>query len=86
MLERERPDIVVIARHWYDDGRVEEIAGGHRGRCAKGLYVEKPLAPWPDQSRAVMDGRRGGGNPCDPGAPQPRTPGHAGDSGTRRGR
>ena len=35
MLEREQPDIVVIARHWYDDGRVEEalaaIEAGARG-------------------------------------------------------
>ncbi|MCY3958364.1 MAG: Gfo/Idh/MocA family oxidoreductase [Chloroflexi bacterium] len=53
MLERERPDIVAIARHWYDDGRVEEtLAAIEAG--AKGLYVEKPLAPWADQARAVM--------------------------------
>ena len=40
MLEREQPDIVVIARHWYDDGRVEEtLAAIEAG--ARGLYVEK---------------------------------------------
>ena len=60
MLEREQPDIVVIARHWYDDGRVEEtLAAIEAG--ARGLYVEKPLAPWPDQARAVMDAAEAAG-------------------------
>ena len=54
MLERERPDIVVIARHWYDDGRVDEMLAAIESG-ARGLYVEKPIAPWPDQARAVMD-------------------------------
>jgi len=60
MLERERPDIVAIARHWYDDGRVAEtLAAIEAG--ARGLYVEKPLAPWADQARAVMDAAEAAG-------------------------
>ena len=60
MLDRERPDIVVIARHWYDDGRVDEMLAAIQAG-ARGLYVEKPLAPWPDQARVVMDAAEAAG-------------------------
>ena len=38
MLEREKPDIAVIARHWFDDGRVDEfLAALHSG--VRGLLL-----------------------------------------------
>ena len=53
MLQKERPDIVVIARHWYDDGRVQEcLAAMEAG--AKGLFVDKPIAAWPHQARRLQ--------------------------------
>lgn len=53
MLEREKPDIVVISRHWYDDGRVEEILAALD--CgAKGIYAEKTIAAWPYQARKIQ--------------------------------
>ncbi len=52
MLARERPDVAVIARHWCDDDRVDEMLAAIEAG-ARGLYVEKPLAPWPDQARTV---------------------------------
>ena len=53
MLEREKPDIAVIARHWFDESRVEEfIAALDTG--VKGLLVEKTLAAWPFQARQMQ--------------------------------
>ena len=53
MLEREKPDIAVIARHWFDDGRVDEfLAALDSG--VRGLFVEKTLAPWPNQARLMQ--------------------------------
>ncbi len=53
MLEREKPDIAVIARHWFDDGRVDEfLAALDAG--VRGLFVEKSVAAWPDQARRMQ--------------------------------
>ena len=60
MLARERPDIAVIARHWFDDDRVDEfLAAIDAG--VKGLFVEKTLAPWPCQARRMQHAAAEGG-------------------------
>lgn len=53
MLEKEKPDIAVIARHWFDDSRIEEISTSI-DLGVKGLFVEKTLAAWPYQARAIQ--------------------------------
>ncbi len=53
MLEREKPDIAVIARHWFDDERVEELLVA-LDAGVKGVFVEKPIAAWPDQARQIQ--------------------------------
>ena len=54
MIEKEKPDIAVIARHWYDDGRVGEfLAALDAG--VKGIFAEKTIAAWPDQARRLRD-------------------------------
>ena len=54
MLEIEKPDIAVIARHWYDDGRVEEFMAA-LDAGVKGIYAEKTIAAWPVQARKLRD-------------------------------
>lgn len=52
MLEREKPDIAVIARHWFDDGRVEEFLAALEAGV-KGVFAEKTIAAWPHQARLL---------------------------------
>ena len=58
MLEREKPDIAVIARHWFDDGRVDEFLAALEAGV-KGLFVEKTLAAWPYQARRLQQAAAG---------------------------
>ena len=60
MLACERPDIAVVARHWFDDNRVEEVLDAIE--CGvRGVYLEKPVAAWPDQARAICAAADGAG-------------------------
>jgi len=53
MLAKEKPDIVVIGQHWYDDARVEAfVAAAESG--AKGIFCEKPVAAWPYQADLML--------------------------------
>ncbi|MBM4437654.1 MAG: Gfo/Idh/MocA family oxidoreductase, partial [Actinobacteria bacterium] len=53
MLAREKPDIVVIGRHYYDDARVEQFLAAVQSG-AKGVFLEKPVAAWPDQAHRML--------------------------------
>ena len=53
MLQHERPDIAVIAQHWYDEERVETfLAVVESG--VKGIMLEKPAAAWPEQADRML--------------------------------
>ena len=60
MLDQERPDIVCVARHWFDESRVQQfLAAVESG--ARGIYLEKPVAAWPDQAHRMLEASEAGG-------------------------
>ncbi len=53
MLDKERPDIVVVARAHYDDDRVQEALDAINAG-ARGMFIEKTIAAWPHQARLIQ--------------------------------
>ena len=53
MLDKERPDIVVVARAHYDDDRVQEALDAIDAG-ARGMFIEKTIAAWPHQARLIQ--------------------------------
>lgn len=53
MLAKEKPDIVVVGQHWYDDARADAFVAAIESG-AKGIFCEKPIAAWPYQADKML--------------------------------
>lgn len=52
LLQKERPDVVVVGARWPDQHETMIVAAAEAG--VKGIYSEKPLAPSPDVADRIL--------------------------------
>jgi predicted dehydrogenase len=52
LLEKERPDVVIVGTRWPDQHEAMIVAAAEAG--VKGIYCEKPIAPSPDVADRIL--------------------------------